>query len=84
MCDGGHFPRKGGCPRNTNSKCEIIPKRKSKVRRVKAWAVITTVAPADGTSEFKRVARASPEKDIHYVTVPCTILVDEKYLKETK
>ena len=80
------WPKTGGdCPKGVNPEtCEIIPKRKSKVRRVKAWAVITTVAPPDGTSEFKRVARASPEKDPHYVTVPCTILIDEKWLTQSE
>lgn len=40
MCDGKHFPRKkgSGCPKNSNSKCQIIPK-KPRMVRVKAWAL---------------------------------------------
>ena len=53
MCDGEHFPRKGGCPRNTNSKCEIIPKHKSKVRRVKAWAHYIGDIPGNGIAVFQ-------------------------------
>ena len=75
MCDGEHFPRKGGCPRNTNSKCEIIPKRKSKVRRVKAWAEVII---GQGTNRWIKADNMVSGGN----KVSCTILIDEKYLKE--
>lgn len=72
------------CVMNPYTTDNCYMKRKPKLRRVKAWAVITTVMPKDGTLEYKEVRRASIEKDKRYVNVPCTILIDEKYLRGDK
>lgn len=63
----------GDCPINTNDNCEIIPKRKPKVRRVKAWWC-------------RHCEQAEKVKHANYFcegsSVPCTIVIDEKHLKE--
>lgn len=55
------------CPRNANLSCEIIPK-KPKMVRVKAWAL-------KGNHKY-----CCPVKYENF-NIPCTILIDEKYLR---
>ena len=74
MCDGELFPRKGGCPRNTNSKCEIIHKRKSKVRRVPG----TLAMEYDGYLSVY----TNQKMPLNAIGAPCFVEIDEKYLKE--
>ena len=64
------------CPKNTDRHCQIIPKRKSKVRRVEAWAIVR--------DEHEIEAITPQPKHFKNAYVPCTILIDEKYLKEAK
>jgi len=80
MCEGSHFPRKGsGCPRNTNSRCQIIPSREKMVR-VKAWGFY--YVDMEGK---KRVFANEVEKGVMQVKkFPCTILISAKYLKGGK
>lgn len=60
------------CPKNTNAKCEIIPK-KPKTKTFKAWARWSI----DG--EMFAVTGKHDDN-----TIPCTITIDEKWLKEGK
>ena len=72
------WPKTGGdCPKNVNPEtCEIIiPKRKSKVRRVEAWAHYIGDIPGNGIAVFQF-------KSTVCKCWPCTILIDEKWLKE--
>ena len=65
------------CPPGANENCEIIPKRKSKVRRVKAWAFVFM-----GKTGRVQIDAYSDRNISHKGLSPCTILIDEKYLKE--
>ncbi len=69
---------KEGCPKHTDDQCNIIPKRKPKPKLVKfkAWAHI-------GNNSGYTHAIARPNKTYEY-TVPCTILIQEKYLEDKK
>ena len=73
------WPKTGGdCPKNVNPEtCEIIiPKRKSKVRRIKAWAIIR---------EEHEIEAITPQpKYFKNAYVPCTILIDEKWLTQSE
>lgn len=60
------------CPKNTNSKCEIITP-KNRVRRVKGWACIS-IGKIRSTTDFKSA----------FHDTPCIIEVEEKYLKGAK
>lgn len=59
------------CPKNTNDRCEIIPK-KPRMVRVKAWFIID-----NGGIE---VYQGKWDKNT-LGTKPCTILIDKKYLR---
>lgn len=65
------------CPKNTDRYCQIIPKRKSKVRRVKAWAFVFM-----GKTGRVQIDAYSDRNISHKGLRPCTILIDEKYMKE--
>jgi len=56
------------CPKNTNSRCEIVPK-KPKMVKVKAWA-----------NRYRTSIIVSTRKDDLF-NIPCTILIAEKHLK---
>lgn len=66
------FVRFHVCPKNTNSKCEIISP-KPKYKRIKAWARWRI----DG--EMFAVTDKYEDN-----TIPCTILIEAKYLKGRK
>ena len=69
MVCAGYYETKPGC--------EIIPKRKSKVWRVKEQAWLNY-----DTMEIEAV-KANHEHGMYIgKQVPCTILIDEKYLRE--
>lgn len=63
------------CPPNTAAGCKIISKPKPKLRRVKAWAAV-----ADGKM-YSWTLSDSMHPDVYK---PCTILIDEKYLRGKK
>ena len=64
-----------GCPRNTNSRCEIVPKKLKMVR------VLGTMALwANGTL----VVYTNKKVDKEAFGAPCTILIEAKYLKGRK
>jgi len=62
-----------GCG-GADSRCTLIPKAKPKLRRVKAWAWIRE---RDGKVWDACVVKWSKSQNL----VPCTILIDAKYLK---
>lgn len=64
---------------HNNDWCDIRPEKnpKPKMVRVKAWAF-----KADGTGYDASGWHCVPEQ--YDGTVPCTILIDKKYLKEAK
>ena len=81
MCDGKHYPRKnGGCPSNTNSKCEIIP-RKPKMARIKAWVLKNNITEKYGCISMTITTGKSRPNDWF---IPCVVSVDRKYLKGAK
>lgn len=63
------------CPKNTNDKCEIIPK-KPKMVRVKAWAY-----RGENEGETPGWHCVPEEYEGSVPLVPCTILISEKYLR---
>ena len=81
-CDcAGSRPRRGyvyfkkyPCPKNTNSSCEIIPKRKSKVRRVPG----TLAMEYDGYLSVY----TNQKMPLNAIGAPCFVEINEKYLKE--
>ena len=70
-------PRTGNCfyYKVTDDKCNII-KPKPKLKRVKAWVAINR--DGDMYSVWLPIHKGEMHKDIYK---PCTILIDEKYLK---
>ena len=77
-CWEGHYHR---CPTNTNLSCEIIPKP-AKVRRIKAWAIVRDLETGEIDGSFE--AGNLPPKHFSSAYVPCTILINEKYLRGNK
>lgn len=67
--------RRFHCPANTNSNCEIIPK-KPRVVRVKAWAY-----RGENEGETPGWHCVPEEYEGSVPLVPCTILISEKYLR---
>ena len=67
------------CPTNTTTGCQIIPKRESKVRRVKAWAFVFM-----GKIGLVQIDAYSDRNISHKGLRPCTILIDEKKQKKKK
>ena len=61
------------------SECDkcFYPKRKSKVRRIKAWAFVFM-----GKTGRVLIDAYSDRNISHKGLRPCTILIDEKYMKE--
>ena len=68
----------GNCPRNTNSRCQIIPRREKMVR-VKAWAFVFM-----GKTGRVQIDAYSDRNISHKGLRPCTILIAAKYLKGGK
>lgn len=80
---GGHCENKENpCPDNTNNYCEIIIKE-PKMVKVKAWGRFIFC----GTQSLKTLQAQSikkfqcQDKKVFNFDIPCTILIDEKYLK---
>lgn len=76
----GRLPKKmqRGCPRNTNSKCEIIPPKR-KVKRVKVWVDQHYLGAFMRGAECLQVFKGRNEnKDLPCFS--CIIEIDEKYL----
>jgi hypothetical protein len=72
--------RRFHCPANTNSKCEIIPKKpKAKYKRVKAFCYKSTVSK--GYIAWEKPTQ-SPAQDKGWL--PCTILIEARYLKDKR
>jgi len=73
-CRGyGYEKSEGLCPKNTDTDCNIIPAKKPRMARVKAWGFVA----------FGRCTSASIDRDGTF-NKPCTILIDRKHLKEAK
>lgn len=70
-CDGED---NNGCPKNTNSCCELIQPKKARVRNIKAWC-----HPDIATTQNPLVWVAQNKSPVY--SVPCTITIAEKYLK---
>lgn len=68
--------RRFHCPANTNAKCEIIPK-KPRVIRVKAWIRVVKEDPQWNKCPLRWAAT----KQCGEYNTPCTILIDQKYLR---
>ena len=62
--------------KRSNGECEIVPK-KPKVRRIKAWAFVFM-----GKTGRVQIDAYSDRNISHKGLRPCTILIEEKYLKE--
>ena len=71
----------GNCPKNTNSRCQIITRREKMVK-VKAWCVVrdSNTGEIDGCFESGNI----PPKHFSSAYVPCTILIAAKYLRGGK
>lgn len=63
-----HFSKKN-CDGKTNKDCEIIPRKKPMLKRIKGYAEITghLISVLNWKTEVK--------------TIPCTILIDRKHLE---
>jgi hypothetical protein len=71
---------KTDCPRNTNSRCEIVPRKaKPKYKRVKAWGWQYPVVAGGGYG-----ADTDKDNGVEYKQFPCTILIEAKWLKGRK
>lgn len=69
------------CPSDANLRCQIV-KPKAKVVRVKAWAVLRHIQVDKQKYTWRtEVDYASHKPDDMFVSHPCTILIDEKWLK---
>lgn len=84
-CGGENRTRgRKGCPRNANSRCEIV-KPKAKMVRVKAWADVSKEGIHKGilfgAFPYDKMTSNDPIEDGY---TPCFILIDEKWLKEKK
>jgi hypothetical protein len=64
------------CPKNTNSRCEIISKTKPNMVKVKAWAWKSKGVYGWCATELKGPKRLN--------CYPCYILIERKYLKGDK
>lgn len=67
------------CPKNVNSYCEVVPKA-IKYIRVKAWANMDE----DSGCDIITAVNILPKHFSGAYNVPCTILIDEKYLRPAK
>ena len=67
------------CPSNTNSKCEIIP-RKPRIVTVAAWARMDEESGCD----IIYATNVLPKHFAGAYDTPCTILIQRKYLKGAK
>lgn len=83
-CKGGYL--KGWCPRNTNSKCEIIPTKRKRIAKrtktVKGWAVFfhkqVSKSPDRWITKFDYAALERPKI---FKSIPCTITYEIKEIK---
>lgn len=66
--------RRFHCPANTNDKCEIIPKR-PRMARVKA--ALTHIPKVGAETQMVSI----DPKAVKAGWIPCTILIDKKYLR---
>lgn len=69
-----HCKNKGDCPKGVNMDCNIIPRNKARMIRVKAWAWLS-----EDENEILAVTIQKAGSKI-----PCTITIDSKHLKERK
>ncbi len=65
-----------GCPKNTNSKCEIV---EPKMVKIKAWAGFWGIPGSIAGGIYANTLNHGNAKKF-----PCTILIDKKYLKGRK
>jgi len=70
--------RRFHCPANTNSKCEIIPKKpKAKYKTIKGWA--GSITNCDGEKGWAFI-----EQGIGVMAYPAELRIKVKYLKGGK
>jgi len=71
------------CPKNTNSKCEIIPPKPKRVK-IKAWVGPRSLKDFM-TDDRMGIMFSNWHNKSHCLDdIPCTILINRKYLKEDK
>ena len=68
------------CPKNTNERCEIIPRRKSEYVRVRAWARMDEESGCD----IIYATNVLPKHFSGAYNTPCTITFLRKHLKGGK